>query len=380
VSIRVDKRKALEILTEESVRAEKEGADDKWERLVEKLSAACEEADVRTHIAFLGTALLAKATDLRADVFSVKSKAETPGAYSARGLGHGVLVPNAVKLGIHLGVTGREPLNNQPYFRIRRATLESILPLVRDKAAGPVKVLCEILSELESVSSSEEARRALRSFIVVRRRYRREYPALGELRGAVSVDGLVDMIETLNQDRSEGGKLAQAIATGMMDLFAGYTRTESGRINEPDRHMPGDVGVVSLFDASDWERVIEVRDKGVKEADLFLFCEKLAESPVNKAAVLAVANGQKRFPTEEAERWAREKAGVMLKVFWGWKDFVEQSVFWSSYPETEGVRLAFVKIRKRLYEQEVSARAIEQWDLEWAKRGGGDRGGYNAGV
>lgn len=86
----------------------------KW---FENFSQLCETSS-RIHIAFLGTALLAKAVSLEVDAFAVKAGSEHPGVYSARTLGHGVLVPNSPQLGIYLGVTGREPLNNQPCFRI----------------------------------------------------------------------------------------------------------------------------------------------------------------------------------------------------------------------------------------------------------------------
>lgn len=78
------------------------------------------------------------------DVFAVKVGAEGEGAYSARGLGHGVLVPLAAELGINLGVTGREPLNNQPYFRIKRVSEN--MP-VRGGTEHIVHELCEILKE-----------------------------------------------------------------------------------------------------------------------------------------------------------------------------------------------------------------------------------------
>ena len=42
------------------------------------------------------------------------------GVISADSGCHSVLVPAAAELGISLGVTGREPLNNQPYFRMTR--------------------------------------------------------------------------------------------------------------------------------------------------------------------------------------------------------------------------------------------------------------------
>src|SRR5690606_2457501 len=74
------------------------------------------------HIAFLATAMLAKAVDRRADLFAIKPT-HAPGnlnAFSARTLCHSVIVPLAAELGFSIGVTGREPLNNQPYFRMTR--------------------------------------------------------------------------------------------------------------------------------------------------------------------------------------------------------------------------------------------------------------------
>ncbi|MBV8882868.1 MAG: restriction endonuclease, SacI family, partial [Chroococcidiopsidaceae cyanobacterium CP_BM_RX_35] len=54
------------------------------------------------------------------------------------------------------------------------------------------------------------------------------------------------------------------------DLFAGPERVETSRINDPDRHFPGDVGVRSDAEEYQWERVLEVRDKSVTIADVFL--------------------------------------------------------------------------------------------------------------
>src|SRR5690606_27642933 len=90
---------------------------EEWIQRLMHLSDICEVHNVRTHIAFVGTAILAKATNRNVDPFSIKATSSRPGAYSARGLGHGALVPKAAELGIDLGTRGREPLNNQPYFR-----------------------------------------------------------------------------------------------------------------------------------------------------------------------------------------------------------------------------------------------------------------------
>src|SRR5688500_17402277 len=85
----------------------------------------------KTYVAMLGTALLARATDHRIDPFALKVRS-LPTAYSARSLCKDVLVPCSVRAGIHLGTTGREPLNNQPFFRHERVGPEmQVRPFMR---------------------------------------------------------------------------------------------------------------------------------------------------------------------------------------------------------------------------------------------------------
>src|SRR5690348_3791193 len=56
----------------------------------------------KTFVAMLGTALLAKATDERIDALALKARSG-PTGYSARTLCTDVLVPSAVRAGVHLG-------------------------------------------------------------------------------------------------------------------------------------------------------------------------------------------------------------------------------------------------------------------------------------
>jgi hypothetical protein len=70
----------------------------------------------KTYTPALGTVLLARATDDRIDPLSIKAEYGR-NTYSLRTLGHEVLVPAARELGFSIRNTGREPLNNQPFFR-----------------------------------------------------------------------------------------------------------------------------------------------------------------------------------------------------------------------------------------------------------------------
>ena len=108
--------------------------------------------------------MLAKAPRLDVDLLAIKPSKDrgNPGAYSARNLYHQVLVPLAVDLGVSLGVTGREPLNNQPYFRI--AKLGDDTP-VRQSGRAAFDHMRNLVDELQGLRAKEEARAALAAFI-----------------------------------------------------------------------------------------------------------------------------------------------------------------------------------------------------------------------
>jgi hypothetical protein len=117
--MRINKNRAIAVFREEAEYAESGDLDALWVEKVEEFSRLCEESVSKTHIAFLGTAMLAKSVNHEADLFAIKPDhaPDNPLAFSARTLCHGIIVPLSAELGISIGVTGREPLNNQPYFR-----------------------------------------------------------------------------------------------------------------------------------------------------------------------------------------------------------------------------------------------------------------------
>jgi len=354
--MKVDQQLAKRILLEEAAKAEADLIDSVWEADIEQFSKICEQA-TRTHIAFLGTALLAKAVNINVDVFAVKAGDDDPGAYSARGLGHGVLVPLSPQLGINLGVTGREPLNNQPYFRIMRVSRD--IP-IHGNARPALEKLCDLLDIASGFKNTQQAREALRAFIHVRRRYSPTYAKFGAVGDAMSPEQLVSAIDTFVRADSEGGKRAQAIVAGLMDLYAGSDRVETTRVNDPDRHIPGDVGVHIKDDPNLWEKMIEVRDKPVKEADLYHFAQKAVDAKIGNAAVVAVALNQPSINLEEVCAWASTR-GVVLSLFIGWDDFVKQILFWSAIPPLTGVREVPKLIYERIIGLEVSEQGAKQW-------------------
>lgn len=354
--VAIDLQAAKQVLLEAGASAASENASPEWIELVEKLSKECERAGVRTYIAFLGTAILAKAVDPSLDAFSVKSKTGGENAYSARSLAHGVLVPMTTELGINLGVTGREPLNNMPFFRMQR--VDDDTP-IHGKAAEAMSVLKEILVELNSISTKEEAGKALRAFLLVRRGYKPKYASLTE-EGTITPDQLIQHIQEFVGAKSEGGRRAQAVVAGLLDVFAGRERVVAGRVNDPSRHYPGDVCVHEAGNSSKWEKAFEVRDKVVGLSDVMIFCERCLEDQVGEAVIVAISPKQPKIPTEALEAWSDEN-GVGVTIFMDWSDLTSQLMFWADSPRYELTQPAIAAIHARLIEVEASEQGVADW-------------------
>ena len=216
--MKLDKVRAAEILREQAAHLTSNKGDEAWIAKVERLSQLCQDGLSKTHIAFLGTAMLAKALDLRADLFAIKPNhaKDNENAFSARTLCHSVLVPLAAELGISLGVTGREPLNNQPYFRMTR--LGDGTP-VHGGGRAAFDYMLELVHELETLKTETGALGTLRAYIGVRMKYQPRY-AVREGTTQITPESLTTTIREFVRLNSEHGKRAQAIVAGLLDVFA----------------------------------------------------------------------------------------------------------------------------------------------------------------
>jgi hypothetical protein len=348
----------MRVLRTEAAGATAGPVDAEWTTKVEELSRLCEEGVSKTHIAFLGTTMLAKSVARGVDLFAIKPEhaPNNENAFSARSLCHGVIVPLAAELGINLGVTGREPLNNQPYFRMTR--LDDGTP-VHQGSRRAFDYMVALVRELQELPSEAGARQALRAFIAVRRRYLPRY-ALQEGEVALSPEQLVTAIKSLVRENSEGGRRAQAVVAGLFDVFATPGRVESGRINDPSRKYPGDVCVRAVDEPTRWEKAIEVRDKPMTAADVQIFGAKCVAMAVREAAVVMVAERQPPLDARSLVAWADEM-GIGLTLFQGWDRFVDQALFWSGEPKPVAAGRAVNFIHKRLIAVEASPAALEAW-------------------
>jgi hypothetical protein len=358
--IRIDGKAAALVLRQEA--ATDQPVDPAWAAKVEQLSQLCETGTSKTHIAFLGTEMLAKTVDARADLKAIKPTHATdrPNAYSARSLCHSVLVPLSAELGFSLGVSGREPLNNQPYFRMNQ--LGDDTP-VHPGGRRAFDYMIELVEELQFASSSE-AREALRAFISVRRGYQRRYGAADGLTG-ITPEKLLAAISVLVAIDSEGGRRAQAVAAGLLDVVAGTGRVESGRINDPSRHYPGDVAVLAAEAAEGkpivFEKAFEVRDKPVRFSDVAIFGRLCVDRGVQEAAMVLVSPTQQPIWAAETGQWATQ-LGISMTIFVGWDDFVNQCLFWAPLAKPFAATLAVETIRDRLVSVEVSSETVATWD------------------
>ncbi len=356
MSISFDRAVAADTLRRAAAGADAERYSKSWFDRVARLSRLCEHAS-KTHLAYLGTAILAKALRTDVDLHAIKPSGApgNPRAYSARNLCHAVLVPMAVDLGFSLGVTGREPLNNQPYFRIIR--VGDGTP-VRNNARPAFDYLLELLDDLGGCSK-EEASEALAAFVAERRLHRVRYDD-PDAATPVSLEQFLNAVRAFVDAASEGGRRAQAVVAGLMDAFAGPDRVVTGRINDPSRRHPGDVCVRADGPEALWERALEVRDKPVALSDIQLFANKCIAAGVREAAVVAVAAGQSAIDRRRLAEWSVE-LGIGVTVFIGWAEIVEQTMFWADEPTPEAARHAVGHVYNRLIEVEATGQAVALW-------------------
>jgi hypothetical protein len=363
LSIRVDIERARQLFSAAREIAETH-ADPAWEARIQHLSEICEKSN-RTHIAFVGTALLAKATNQDVNVFAIKAKANTPGAYSARSVVQHALVPEARRLKVDIGVTGKEPLNNQPYFH---NSLVSRQMVVHSTAHDALNAVCDILEHLAVIRDPDQTLSALAAYIKVRRSYWKPPAPYSSPEAAMALTEFVQLIEDFVLEDSEGGRRAQAIAAGLMDAFQDGGVVETGRINDPSRELPGDIEVYDVLEdeSTVLRMLIEVRDKAVSEGDVDTFAARAAIH-VGRAAVLAVALGQGEIDIKSAQRRAAEH-GLDLQVFVGWSTYARQVFFWSPEDAAKAIRAAHSFVYERLIELECSPRSLRSW-LEWRPPG-----------
>ena len=345
MSISLDHSAAKEILFEQSSNARRGKMTDvssKWLQLVQQLGELCPHGKSATVIAALGTAILAKATNVEVDIYSLLDRGESANSYSARSLADNVWARHRAELDIDLGANGTNPLNNTPF--IGKTRIDDISG-VRNRKGW--EFFLECMTELQKTNSSVQCQEALRGFIIARSRSLVSpldfAPEIGD---QLTQSLLIRIIEDFVYANSEGGRRAQAAAAAMLDSAFGELHVVVGVINDPDRRAPLDVSVKyndngttskanvgehssisslrskisSNSSCSIYHTAFEVKDKPIEDYHIRSSIEKtLKDHAVRNLVFVAVSRNQVADEFDNVVQWAA-KRGVKISVFCRWTD------------------------------------------------------------
>lgn len=312
----------------------------------------------RTFVAMLGTALLSRATDSRVDPLVLKSGAEpTKGleSYSARAVATAVLAPMAVEHNVDIGTRGREPLNNQPFFRYDRVHRDMVVKSNARKSLGDLVDALERLREL----SEEELLPALAAYIAVRRAAVKKPPRrIKVVTSAWSLREFVEAVSTFVTSWSEDGKRGQALVAAALDLA--FIRVRLGHVNDPGRSIPGDV-----YASGDDELMaplpVEVKQKVATKADVTGFADSVARVEVKRAMYVLLAPGQPALDAQALSERILEGSGVVVSVYESAQEFLRAAVTWSNLDPESFMEAFAVTMQTRLLEAGVTPETVEQW-------------------
>lgn len=315
VAISLDHNRAKAILLDEAAaarRGDRTALSDAWKDRVARLGELCPHGKSATVLAALGTAILAKATDDRVDIYALLDRGEAPDSYSARSLADSVWARHRAELGVDLGANGANPLNNTPF--IGKTRVDEITG-VRNQEGWAGFMDC--MGELKSLSASTKAREALRGFIAARSKSLLPTIKVDPQEGDdVTVSDLISEIDTYVSEDSEGGRRAQACVAAMLDAAFGADHVFVGVINDPDRHAPLDVSVGD--NSGQYIVAFEVKDKPVVDYHIRTSVEKtVKDHGLMNLAFVAVSKQQEIGNFNEVVHWAA-KRGVKVTIFLSW--------------------------------------------------------------
>jgi hypothetical protein len=342
------KKAVLEGRLEDAVRLAESAADlpEQWTKRVVHVSQCPSE----TYIAAFGVALLAKAADPRVDVLTIKASAG-PTAYSMRGVAR-VLVGRARHFGYHLGVTGPEPLNNQPWFgndRIDRITR------IRPEVVRYHEALVRYLRDLQQLNA-DHALLALAAFLRLRLAVGRQVAAAAHVviaNAGVALDDVLSVAETFIRQDPEGGKRGQAVVAALLDCI--HDDVETGAINNPRAFdVRVDAGETAIL-------AVEVKQKPVGDEEVLYLAAEAASAHVDKALYAALAADQPWLDTVGLRQRAAAQHGVFLGVALGMAALAELILLGSQRPASVIAADLPTHVMSRLESLRVSESGRAHW-------------------
>ncbi|MFE9248230.1 restriction endonuclease, SacI family [Streptomyces sp. NPDC007088] len=318
------------------------------------LATSLREVDApRTYTAALVTALLARACDDRVDPRSIKEKYDDR-AFSLRTLCHGVVVPMSVELGFDLGATGREPINNQPFFRYDHY---SEIVRVRTKARPYLDRVSSALARVDEEDySTEESFQALVAVLAVciSVANKKQRVAVGS---AIVEASLIAETQSFVVSGNDIPRKLQACVAAGLDMV--YSEVISRRINDPSRDFPGDVQV--LLDG-DPLLTVEVRGKSVSGEGLEQFVSSAAYAGFRRVALMVdAASHVSLMSADDLTSALERKYECIVKVNESVSSFLRDVFVWSPR-DTHSILSDFPEaMYRRMVEIEVRETEMERW-------------------
>jgi hypothetical protein len=303
----------------------------------------------KTYTPALGTVLLAKTTDPRVDPLSIKTE-YGQNTYSIRTLCHGVLVPAAQQLGFTVRNTGREPLNNQPFFRYDHM---SKIERVRNKAEHD-----QFLIGLERLKHADSAAAlaALAAFLRVAFREQQRLRSYVIDDGQLTVVWLSEAVSAFLNDNFDRPRRTQALVAGAFDIM--YSDVRSRRINDPSRDYPGDIQV---FADEQPLLSVEVRAKKVPPTEVSAFVAACRDAGIERAFIVVLTPLHDSLPVADLRRVALEDYGVLLTIIETHGHLVDEVITWSPRALSLALREFADSVLRRLIEIEADPISPSRW-------------------
>lgn len=318
-----------------------------WVARVERLG----DLGIKTYIAALGGAFLAKATDPRVDSLA-QDGAAGPRGYSLRKAAEFLARQNNGRY--DLGAKGSWPLNNRPFLGAPARIDE--FTKISGRARPAYEAFLDALRDLNRLERPE-ALAALAAFLRVRMAVqeaeREAVRAVREMDSDVSLEDLVGIVDRFVRVAPEGGRRAQALSAAILDCA--FEDVELQPINSPH---PGDVRIMS-----DGQIVLAVEAKQlpVGEAVASELSREAAGLGADLALLVVIAEKHAPLDRERIQREALRDDGTLLVVCEGVLELINSVAVFSG---TTAVRIeehlpgAFAA---RLREIEVTSEAQDEW-------------------
>ncbi len=318
-----------------------------WVKRVERLG----DLGIKTYIAALGGALLAKATDPRVDSLA-QDEAAGPRGYSLRRVTEFLAHHNEGRY--HLGAQGRWPLNNRPFLggpaRIDEFTK------IASKARPAFDAFLDSLRDLNRLDR-REAILALAAFlrvrIAVQDAERAAIRRVREIDSGIALADVIGIVDRFVRKNPEGGRRAQALVAATLDCA--FDDVELLPINSP---RPGDVRV---FRERQPIIAAEVKQLPVGEDVALGLSREVAELGADLGLLVVIAERHSPIDRERVQRKALSEDGVLLVICESVLELISSVAVLSATPavqiETELPDAFAIRMR----ELDVSTAGQREW-------------------